>query len=465
MKNDSSRIVLPLGLLALVSVVSLIPFQTRARAEAEPELEWVFSVGGKKHDKTRAVNVDAEGNALLAGELTGSFRFGEREVGGAGEMDCFVAKLDSAGKVLWAHSGGGSKIDRCYAVAADKAGNVYAGGHFASPDAEFGGKKVPLAGEYDFFLVKYNAAGEFQWVRTGGGSGYDYVHGVAVDGEGNVIVTGALAGHSQVETVAVENGPGGHLFCAKYSPEGKLLWVKATTGKTAGSGHGVVVDGQSNIYVGGSNAGVGEFGGKKLETLRGQDAVVAKLSPLGEVEWIAQSHGEPSCLVHEIACDPVGRVWIAGMFKGGADFGGQKFQSSGEKDSDAFLAHYSAGGELKWVRVGQGKATDYGLGVATDGKGNSFWSGTFAETSEIAGKSFTSRGSSDIHLSSFDESGKLRWIVQAGGPGGDNAYTLAYHPKGFLLMGGQHSKGALFGNKEVTDQGGGDLYGARFRVR
>ena len=424
----------------------------------------MFSAGGAKHDKTRAVNVDASGHALLAGEWTGPAAFAGHELQGAGEMDWFVARVDSSGKMLWVRTGGGSKVDRCYAVASDKAGNVYAGGHFASPDAECGGTRLGLLGDYDFFLVKYDPAGELQWVRTGGGTGYDYVHGIAVDPAGDVVVTGAVAGSARIGNVAVENASGSHWFCAKYSGAGDLIWARATSGKAAGSGHGVAVDAAGNIHVGGSNSGVGELAGRKLETSSGQDAWVAKLSPSGEVLWMAQTHGTPSCLVHEIACDNGGRVWVAGMFRGEADFGGRKFRSGGDKDSDAFLAHFSPAGELKWVRTGQGKATDYGLGVATDGSGNSFWCGTFAEDANLAGKHLVSRGGSDMHLGSFDEAGNLRWITQMGGAGGDNAYTLAYHPAGCLLMGGQFSKTAVFGTREVVERGGGDLYAVRIQV-
>ncbi|NBV87614.1 MAG: hypothetical protein EBS01_15405, partial [Verrucomicrobia bacterium] len=202
-------------ILAFLCVVNIWILSASALG-GEPEVEWVFSAGGKKHDKTRAVGVDSAGNVLLAGEITGPVSIGAREFPGAGEMDCFVAKVDPSGKLMWVNTEGGSKVDRCYAVAADAEGNVYAGGHFASPDAEFGGKRVPFVGEYDFFLVKYNSAGELQWVRTGGGEGYDYIHGIAVDSAGNVVVTGAVAGAAKIGEVSIENPPGGHLFCAKY---------------------------------------------------------------------------------------------------------------------------------------------------------------------------------------------------------------------------------------------------------
>ena len=48
---------------------------------------------------------------------------------------------------------------------------------------------------------------------------------------------------------------------------------------------------------------------------------LAKLDRDGQVLWLTQHLGEPSCLFHEIACDAHGRVWASGMFKGMAVVG------------------------------------------------------------------------------------------------------------------------------------------------
>ncbi len=449
-----SKSPLPLVLLLATSLNAAEPVRS----------EWAVAAGGTKHDKTRAVNVDPAGNVLLAGEMTGPAKFGAIELPGAGQMDVFVAKCSPSGGLLWARAAGGSATDRAYAVAADQAGNVYAAGHFESRDAEFDGTKVASHGGYDLFVVKYDPQGKLLWVRTAGGEGYDYAHGLSVDPQGDVVVTGAVAGHATFGDSTIENGPGGHLFCAKYSPEGRVRWVKSTEGKATGSGHGVATDGQGNIYIGGSTSGAGSFGRHALNTAKGQESLVAKLNKDGEVLWVSQQTGEPSCLVHEITCDIQGNVWAAGMFKGRAHFGSDIFESSGEKDSDAFIAHYTPDGVLQWARAGKGPATDYGLGVATDGLGNSFLCGTFAEQFTLSEKTLTSRGSGDIYIAGFDSLGSLQWIQQAGGKGGDNAYSLVHDGKGSLIMGGAFSGSSTFGSVEIQEAGGSDLYGAKWNL-
>jgi hypothetical protein len=377
-------------------------------------------------------------------------------------MDFFVAKLDAKGKFLWARHGGGKLVDRGYAVATDAKGDCYVTGHCQSTDAEFDGVKLGNEGDYDAFVAKYDRDGKLAWIHTMGGKGYDYGHAIVVDGSGDVIVAGAVVGESKFgEKVVPNEWGGGHPFCAKYSSGGELRWVKTTSGKVGGSAHGVAVDAKGNIYLGGLTSGSGTFGSKPLVTPKGVSSLAAKLSPAGEVLWIAQNFGEPSCIVHELTADAEGRVWVSGMFKGKATFGSDSFNTTGDKDSDAYLAHYDTEGKLLWVRAGQGPEIDYGLGVATDGKGGAFLTGEFNKEFKLAGATLTSRGSADIYVAKFDEKGALRWLTQAGGDKSDNAYTMARDAKGGLVIAGSFGGTAAYGEKSMSSSGGNDLYAAK----
>lgn len=448
-----------------VSLLTTIDDSAAAPPESPPPFSWAIGGGGKLSDKVRAVCFDVEGNVFLAGEATDPAKFNGVEVAGAAGMNFFLAKLDAAGKPLWVRTGGGSLIDRGYGVATDRDGNCYVTGHYQSPDAEFDGVKLQQRGTYDLFVAKYDRDGKLVWIETAGGAGYDYGHGIAVDGRGDVIVTGAVVGKGRFGDVEVGDDTGAHIFCAKYHPDGKLVWVKTAEGAAGGAGHGVAIDGRDQIYIAGVTSGTGRFGGHALVTPKGSSAVVAKLSPAGEVLWITQHFGESSCLFHELACDADGRVWACGMFKGRAIFGSESFTTTGPKDSDAFLSQFTPDGKLVWTRVGQGPAVDYGLGVATDGKGNSYLTGEFTADFQLGGAKLTSRGGVDVYVAKFDEKGALRWITQAGGTTGDNAYTLARDEKHGIVIGGSFSGTAKFDDVEITSGGATDLYVAKLKSR
>lgn len=428
---------------------------------AAPVFDWAASGGGVKADKVRGLNVDREGNVFIAGECTDEVNFGAASHKGLGLNDVFVAKLDPRGKYLWSKISGGPLIDRAYAVATDAQGNSYVTGHFQGTSAAFDGHPVVGRGDYDLFVVSYDKDGRFRWVCTAGGQGYDYGHGVAVDSRGDIIVAGAVVGEATFGDVVVPNENGAHLFAAKYHADGELVWVKVATGKASGSAHGVVVDGRDNIYIGGLSAGLGTFGAQPLSSPKGTSALVAKLDRDGQVLWLTQHPGEPSCLFHEIACDAQGRVWASGMFKGKAVVGPHAYATTGAKDSDALLCHYDAAGKLLWSRAGQGPGVDYGLGVATDGKGNAYLTGEFSEGFSLGGKSLRSRGSTDVYAAKFDTEGALVWLKQSGGNGSDNAYVDVMDGRGGLLVAGAYAGTQQLDHLALTSKGSGDAYVAR----
>jgi hypothetical protein len=153
------------------------------------------------------------------------------------------------------------------------------------------------------------------------------------------------------------------------------------------------------------------------------------------------------------------------MFKGKATLGDETFTTTGDKDNDALLSHFDTNGRLLWSRVGQGPAVDYGLGVATDGKGNCFLTGEFTDTFKLGGEELHSRGATDVYVAKFDERGALRWITQGGGDKGDNAYTMVCDSQGNLFLAGSFGGSAKFGDASVTSAGSNDLYGAKLKLK
>lgn len=431
---------------------------------ATPTFEWVTAGGGAKSDKTRAVTFDREGNVFFAGEATDDGTFGDLNRTGLGGMDFFVAKVSKEGRFLWVRSLGGSLVDRGYGVATDSKGNAYVTGHFQSADAQANGQTLPNAGDYDIFVAKYDSAGTLLWIKTAGGKGYDYGHGIVVDSKGDIVVTGAVAGEAKFGDVTVNAASTTRpIFCAKYAADGTLKWVKTNGGKFSGSGHGVGVDGKDAIYIGGSGGGAGSMGSAPIEIAKGQAGVVLKLTPEGEGVWAATLPGMPSAGFHEITADTAGRTWCAGMFKG--ELNGGSIKTTGDKDSDGVLAHFSPEGKLVWSHVIQGPATDYCLGVATDNTGRCFVTGEFSQTATFAGQVLTSQGATDIFTAALDEKGGVEWLLPSGGIKGDNAYTLAWHPSGRLIISGSCGSPASFGGQTMTAPGGAEAYGAVLRLK
>ncbi|HCN79018.1 MAG TPA: hypothetical protein DIT13_17775 [Verrucomicrobiales bacterium] len=429
------------------SALCLLPLIAALHAAEPPVCEWVFSAGGSVNDKARAVATDAAGNVFVASECTGDASFGSLQHKSAGGMDMCLVKLDPQGRPLWVSSIGGSKTDRAYGVIADSAGNAYVTGHFESTDAVVNGMTLPNAGGYDVFTAKFSPEGKVLWLRVKGGEGYDYGHGIAIDSKGKLVVTGAI---------------NRQIFCTKYDADGNELWHRVTSGSVSGSGHGIAVDGQDHIIIGGNAAGSGAFGKTAIES-KTTAALALKLTPDGESVWASLIPGAPSALYHEITCDSQGRVWGVGMFKGSVSVAGGTFQSTGENDNDGLIVHLDAAGRVQWARHLRGPGTDYCLGVATDNQGTAFVCGDFNKDTSLAGHALATRGSGDIFIAAFDAQGGLTWVVQAGGKLNDSAYPLTFRAPAELIIAGSCATSALFGQHEVSHAGAGDLYAAKWR--
>jgi len=114
--------------------------------------------------------------------------------------DIFVSKLDENGVFQWAKSYGSDEVlDEGTGISTDTAGNVYVTGVFLlTTDFNPGGSKgqVSSIGNRDVFVLKLAGNGDFHWVKSVKGSGWDAAGGIAVGEDGMVYTTGWVSGNS-----------------------------------------------------------------------------------------------------------------------------------------------------------------------------------------------------------------------------------------------------------------------------
>jgi hypothetical protein len=145
-------------------------------------------LGGNNSDNGNGIAVDAAGNAYVVGE-TASTNFptlnaSQPSLGGGGNFDAFVTKLDAAGARVYSTYLGGSALEGGYGIAVDAAGNAYVTGRTTSTDfptlnasqPSFGGGFNP-----DAFVTKFDAAGARVYSTYLGGNSVDQGLGIAVD--------------------------------------------------------------------------------------------------------------------------------------------------------------------------------------------------------------------------------------------------------------------------------------------
>ena len=192
--------------------------------------EWVarYNGPGNDGDLAQAIAVDDSGNVYVTGFSVGS---------GTG-FDYATIKYNSAGHEQWAarYNGPGNDFDEGLAIAVDTSGNVYVTGESWDP-----GTKT------DYATIKYNSAGQEQWVaRYDCSAGIDNAAAIALDSSGNVYVTG-------------DSGSGSDYATIKYNPAGQQQWVARYNGpgNDDDGATAIATDNSGNVYVTGFSVGSG----------------------------------------------------------------------------------------------------------------------------------------------------------------------------------------------------------------
>jgi hypothetical protein len=163
----------------------------------------------------------------------------------------------------------------------DGGGNVLVTGSFQGA-VDFGGGPLTSAGSTDIFVAKHSGTdGTHLWARRFGGASFDGASGVAVDGAGNVLVTGSFQGTVNLGGGPLTSAGSTDIFVAKHSgTDGTHLWARRFGGTSSDGGvPDVAVDGAGNVLVTGSFQGTVDFGGGPLTSAGISDIFVLRLRP------------------------------------------------------------------------------------------------------------------------------------------------------------------------------------------
>jgi Beta-propeller repeat len=399
-----------------------------AKYSSSGALQWAKRAGGTGSGEGFGIRVDGSGNSYVTGSFEGSGTFGLGEANqitltSDGDFDIFVAKYNSSGALLWAKRAGGTGSDGGSGIAVDGSGNSYVTGSFEG-SGTFGlgeANQITLTsdGDFDIFVAKYNSSGALLWAKRAGGTARDEGSGIAVDGSANSYVTGSFEGSAtfglgEANQITLTSDGDFDIFIAKYNSSGALLWAKRAGGTGSDGGSGIAVDASGNSYVTGNFSGTATFGfgeaNQKTLTSEGDfDIFIAKYNSSGALLWAKRAGGTSLDEGFGIAVDGSGNSYVTGYFDGPATFGlgevNQIVLGSGT-GFDIFVAKYNSSGALLWAKRAGGASIDEGFGIAVDGSGNSYVTGSFEGTAtfglgEVNQTVLTSGGSDDIFIAKF----------------------------------------------------------------
>ncbi|RIK09062.1 MAG: hypothetical protein DCC49_07560 [Acidobacteria bacterium] len=355
----------------------------------EGDLEAAADFGRVRISKPKAIEADGRPvTSAFSERAPGTFgiEVGERDVNSTLLIDPTVEYSTYLG---------GTRSDSAVGAAVDQEGNAYIAGSTKSPDFPLTPRAAQSAfassnpDSVDGFVTKFNSAGsDLVYSTYFGGSGEDFFQEIAVDDKGNAYVTGRTT-----------------------SPD-----YPTTSGALQ-------------------------------RDLRGSDdAVVAKLGPLGNVEYSTYLGGTDFEWGRSIAADADGNAYVVGETRS-TDFPVQAgaFMSTNKsvpERTSVFVAKLAPNGsKLDFATYLGGTGGQWGVGVAV-GPDRSVYAVGRTQSSDFPttdGAVFRElRGAADAFVTRLDPSGtRLVYSTYFGGSMPDAAYDVAVDSGGNAYIAGE----------------------------
>jgi len=219
-----------------------------------------------------------------------------------------------------------------------------------------------------------------------------------------------------------------------------LIYSTYLGGRESEIGHAIAVDGSGNAYVTGET-GSTDFPTKNaFQPSRARGVVhafVTKLDAGGALAYSTYLGGSGGDYGHGVAVDGSGNAYVTGS-TGSTDFPTKNaFQPSRARGVvHAFVTKLDAGGALAYSTflAGGGDDSGIGYGIAVDGSGNAYVTGTTASTHFPTKNAFQPSHTGpgyDAYVTKLDTGGALAYSTYlSGSGGGDTGYGIAVDGSG-----------------------------------
>lgn len=231
-----------------------------AKLDSNGTFQWAKSFGGSGAEYPSSLRLDASGNLILSGQFSGTCDFdpgvGQNEVTAMLD-DAYLAKFDANLNLQWVKTIGGIRGQYINTFYIDAAGAFYLTGQFQdSVDFDPGPGVYPVkaldGNQFDGYIEKLDASGNFVWMKHLAGNNGDAGIGITGGPDGAIYVHGWFWGDC---SFPMPNGPlqlnsngNDDIFQLKMDTSGAIQWVLQTGGLQADHGYSMLVSASGSIY-------------------------------------------------------------------------------------------------------------------------------------------------------------------------------------------------------------------------
>ncbi len=262
-------------------------------------IEWQKSFGGSMEDAAYSVEQTSDGGYIIAGYALSA---NGTVVGNHGGSDAWVIKLDASGTLQWQKPFGGSLDDKAYSVQQTSDGGFIFAGYTNSNNGDVDGNH----GDFDYWVVKMDASGNFEWQKTLGGLNEEYAYSIQQTTDGGYIVGGwSISNDGDVSG----NHGNGDYWVVKLDSSSNILWQRALGGSMVDKAYTVRETADAGFVVAGSS---NSTDGDDTGNHGSDDYWMAKLDAAGATVWEKSMGGTNSDIAWPMQPTSDGGYVVAG---------------------------------------------------------------------------------------------------------------------------------------------------------
>ena len=238
--------------------------------------DWYTEVSSQDEIEASSLEYDSIGNIYCLGNFEGNIFFQSNVISNISNKDLFLMKTDSTGNLIWFKSVGGSDdVEAAKLVIYDTC--LILIGKF-SGTANFQNTSISSSGDEDGFLLNLSFDNAENWIATFASNDEVSPKDIDVDVFKNIYVTGSIKSDTYFGNVVVQNNSGEDLFFCKYNSNGNFQWVKSVGGSEDVKGISISLNNENDLLFSGNFEGSAFFDSFTLSALSDKDGFLGKLS-------------------------------------------------------------------------------------------------------------------------------------------------------------------------------------------
>jgi hypothetical protein len=302
---------------------------------------------------------------------------------------------------------------------------------------------------------------------------------VGVDSSGYIHLLANHIGSIQFGSTILDPTNGTRVL-AKCDSSGNVLWAVPAGNPVLysspyfGSANAFTVDRFGNTLIGDGFQNSATFGSLVLTNPNTNvpTAFIATFDPSGNAikAQVLLTNLTNYSMVSAIDLDDSGNIYVAGVFKGTADFGVTNLVNGDPVYGSGFLAKYDASGHVIWAQMLPGAS--HALRVDATGGGyvtGSFASSTASRTAAFGDTILTNAGGRDIFVARFDNAGNWVWAKGGGGIIDDYGEALSLDAAGNCYVTGTYDASGFthtvkFDSVTLNGAGSDDIFIAKYNT-